>query len=103
MASAAALGIGACFYNPGTPKSVWVVGALCAVVPDLDVIGFRLGIHYGDFWGHRGFTHSLLFAALLASAVLFKYDFAAVLLVSANFRCGRISSSQPRVTVYWTP
>jgi inner membrane protein len=67
----AALGIGACFYNPGTPKSVWVVGALCAVVPDLDVIGFRFGIHYGDFWGHRGFTHSLLFAALLASAVLF--------------------------------
>jgi inner membrane protein len=37
------------------------------VVPDLDVIGFRFGIRYGDFWGHRGFTHSLLFAALLAS------------------------------------
>jgi len=30
-----------------------------------------LGIHYGDFWGHRGFTHSLLFAALLASIVMF--------------------------------
>jgi inner membrane protein len=40
------------------------------VIPDLDVIGFRFGIRYGDFWGHRGFTHSLLFAALLASAVL---------------------------------
>jgi len=25
-------------------------GALCSVVPDLDVLGFRLGIHYGDFW-----------------------------------------------------
>ena len=44
-------------------------GALCSVVPDLDVLGFRLGIHYGDFWGHRGFTHSLLFAALLAASV----------------------------------
>jgi inner membrane protein len=66
----AALGIGACFYRPGTPKRVWVAGALCAVIPDMDVIGFRFGIHYGDFWGHRGFTHSLLFAALLASLVL---------------------------------
>ena len=64
----AALGIGACFYRPGTPKRVWVIGALCSVLPDLDVIGFRFGIRYGDFWGHRGFTHSLLFAALLATA-----------------------------------
>jgi len=65
----AALAIGACFYQPGTPKRVWVIGALCSVIPDLDVIGFEFGIRYGDFWGHRGFTHSLLFAALLASAV----------------------------------
>lgn len=66
----AALGIGACFYRPGTPKRVWVTGALCSVIPDLDVIGFRFGIRYGDFWGHRGFTHSLVFAALLATAAL---------------------------------
>jgi len=66
----AALGIGACFYRPGLPKRVWVVGAICSVVPDLDVIGFRLGVHYDDFWGHRGFTHSILFAALLAAAVV---------------------------------
>lgn len=39
------------------------------MLPDLDVIGFRFGVHYGDFWGHRGFTHSLAFAALLAGAV----------------------------------
>jgi inner membrane protein len=66
----AALGIGACFYQHGTPKRVLVMGALCSVVPDLDVIGFRFGVHYGDFWGHRGFTHSILFAALLASIVV---------------------------------
>ena len=42
---------------------------MCSGIPDLDVIGFRFGIHYGDFWGHRGFTHSLVFAALLASVV----------------------------------
>jgi inner membrane protein len=67
----AALSIGACFYRPGTQKRVWVIGAACSVTPDLDVIGLRLGIRYGDFWGHRGFTHSLFFAALLASAVVF--------------------------------
>src|SRR5271163_1899703 len=66
----AALGIGACFYRPGIPKRVWVAGALCSVIPDLDVIGFHFGIHYGDFWGHRGFTHSLVFAVLLATFAL---------------------------------
>ncbi len=67
----AALELGAFFYKPGVPKRVWVVGAVCSVIPDIDVIGFRFGIRYGDFWGHRGFTHSLVFAAVLASAVVF--------------------------------
>jgi len=47
-----------------------VVGAACSVVPDFDVIGFRFGIRYGDFWGHRGFTHSPAFAAILAGAIV---------------------------------
>lgn len=53
-----------------------MIGAVCPVLPDLDVIGFGFGIRYGDFWGHRGFTHSLAFAALLAAVVLlgFKRD-----------------------------
>jgi inner membrane protein len=46
------------------------LGAFCSVVPDLDVIGFRFGIQYGDLWGHRGFTHSLLFAAVFAAALV---------------------------------
>jgi inner membrane protein len=41
----------------------------CAMLPDIDVLGFRLGIHYGDLLGHRGLTHSLLFAGLLAATV----------------------------------
>lgn len=67
----AALSIGTCFYRPQTPKRVWIAAVLCSVVPDMDVIGFWSGIHYGDFWGHRGFTHSLVFASLLASIVTF--------------------------------
>jgi len=46
------------------------VGALCSVVPDLDVIGLPLGIQYGDIWGHRGLTHSVVFAALLAGILV---------------------------------
>jgi inner membrane protein len=65
----AALGIGAAFYQPGFRRRAWVLGAACSVFPDLDVVGFRFGVHYGDFWGHRGFTHSLLFAAILAFLV----------------------------------
>lgn len=48
---------------------VLLTGAVCSIVPDLDVIGFAFGIQYGDLWGHRGMTHSLFFAGLL-SAVL---------------------------------
>jgi len=65
-----ALSIGMCYYTPRIPKRVWAIGAFCSVVPDIDVIGFHFGIRYGDFWGHRGFTHSLIFAALIAVAAI---------------------------------
>ncbi len=65
--AAAALGIGAAFFGRDVPARVLGLGALCAAIPDLDVIGFRFGIHYGDLLGHRGLTHSFLFAAVLAA------------------------------------
>ena len=37
----------------------------CATIQDLDVIGFEFGIHYRDMLGHRGFSHSILFALIL--------------------------------------
>ena len=40
-----------------------------AMVPDLDVIGFRFGVAYADEWGHRGASHSIVFALVLAAAV----------------------------------
>ena len=39
------------------------------MLPDVDVIGFALGVPYDDLFGHRGFTHSLFFAGLVALAV----------------------------------
>lgn len=43
-----------------------LLGAACSVIPDIDVIGFHYGVDYGDVWGHRGITHSVLFAAVLS-------------------------------------
>src|SRR5688572_9983511 len=34
-----------------------------SLLPDLDAVGFTLGDAYADPWGHRGATHSLVFAA----------------------------------------
>ena len=58
------------FFRDKLPGKRWIaVGALLTVVPDFDTIGFRFGIAYGDLLGHRGLTHSLFFAALLAGAL----------------------------------
>ncbi len=43
--------------------------ALLAVLPDLDVAAFYLGIPYSHPLGHRGFSHSFIFAAVLAVGV----------------------------------
>jgi len=45
------------------------IAALCAMLPDIDVIGLRLGVPYDSLFGHRGCTHSILFAGLVAVAV----------------------------------
>ena len=47
----------------------WLLGALCAVIPDVDAVGFWLGIPYGSPLGHRGLTHAIVFAAALAAAL----------------------------------
>jgi inner membrane protein len=39
------------------------------MLPDVDVIAFSFGIPYGDMFGHRGFTHSLLFAVVIGAVV----------------------------------
>lgn len=48
-----------------------LAGAACSVVPDLDVIGFGFGVRYSDMLGHRGLTHSVLFAAALGALLTF--------------------------------
>lgn len=46
---------------------------ICAVIPNIDVIGFYLGIKYGDIFGHRGFFHSLTFSLLAGITVVLAF------------------------------
>ena len=57
------------FARRGTPVRLWLLGAACAIAPDLDVVTFRLGIPYEHALGHRGLWHSVPFAALVATVV----------------------------------
>ena len=43
--------------NRRLPKKFWGLSILCAILPDIDVVTFKLGIPYGHFFGHRGFFH----------------------------------------------
>jgi inner membrane protein len=36
-----------------TPRNVIAIGAIAAILPDADVIAFKLGIPYASMWGHR--------------------------------------------------
>lgn len=67
----ASVAIGKLTFIKKVDWKFWALGAFCAVVPDADAIGFKLGVPYESFWGHRGFTHSFVFAALLAATVNF--------------------------------
>ena len=40
---------------------------LFTLLPDLDVLTFSFDLPYGHFFGHRGFFHSLSFAAVAAA------------------------------------
>ena len=67
----AAASIGTAFWRPGLSIRFLALGVLFSVVPDIDVAGFRYGIQYDDILGHRGLTHSLAFAAVMATSGMF--------------------------------
>ena len=45
----------------------WIVSALLPVVPDFDVAGLAFGIPFRSMWGHRGISHSLAGALVIAA------------------------------------
>lgn len=60
-----------------------LAGVAAAVLPDLDVLAFRLNVAYSHVLGHRGFSHSAIFA--LALAVL-------ALLLAPQLRSSRLAA-----------
>jgi inner membrane protein len=65
----AAVALGRSYTTAQLPRRFWVLSALCAVAPDMDVMCKRFGIEYTEMLGHRGFTHSIVFAILLSGLI----------------------------------
>ena len=46
-------------------RRLLLAGVAASILPDLDVVAFSFGIPYEHEFGHRGFSHSFLFAAFV--------------------------------------
>jgi len=57
--------VGAFYQAPRHRRRVISLAAICAVAPDLDLIGWLLGISPFTLLGHRGLSHSIAFAVML--------------------------------------
>jgi len=71
------------FTHAAVPLALWcasergrvsgrllAAGVAAAMLPDADVLAFALHIPYADAFGHRGASHSLLFAGVLGLLAL---------------------------------
>jgi inner membrane protein len=67
----AAIALGKTFSKQQQTWKLFLLAILCAVIPDADVIGFHFDIAYGSFWGHRGFSHSFIFALFFGIFITF--------------------------------
>jgi inner membrane protein len=66
---AVGLAAGRAYSNePSTMKKAMAAFCLVSIWPDFDAVGFLLGVDYGDQLGHRGATHSLVVALVVALA-----------------------------------
>ena len=59
-----AIGLGLGRRTLATP--VLVTGIALSMLPDFDVVAFRFGIPYASEFGHRGLSHSLFAACVVA-------------------------------------
>jgi inner membrane protein len=66
----AALAASSFFKTTSGAVKFYLLVIFCSCIPDADVIAFRLGIPYSHFLGHRGFTHSIFFSAILPIPIL---------------------------------
>ena len=85
-----AVAAGKSFYRKSVILWFWLLTALCAIIPDADVIGRSFGIERGGMFAHRGFTHSIAFAIIFGAIVAF---------IARHFL--RIDVSPLKLTVYF--
>lgn len=73
----ASIALGSSFSKKQQTIKLFLLTIVCAIIPDTDVIGFQFNIAYESFWGHRGFSHSLVFAflfGLLITLIFFRKE-----------------------------
>lgn len=63
---------GKSFFPKPISMWFWFLAAVCAMIPDADVIVAGLiGAERGSMFAHRGFTHSIMFAVIFGGIVAF--------------------------------
>lgn len=103
------------FYQGPERRRVVTLAAICAVLPDLDLIGWPLGVPFQAPLGHRGLTHSIPVAALLGIAAAWGFlrmlpmrerMTAAVILILATVTHGvldAMTTYSPTGPAFWAP
>jgi inner membrane protein len=79
----ATVALGKTYPQKYTSPKFWLLGMLCTIIPDADVVMFKFGVPYEHLFGHRGFSHSLVFAVILG-----------VLVTALFYRSIKLSSKQ---------
>jgi len=69
----AAIAISPLYYKKTAIVKLLLLGMVCTVIPDIDVIAFDFGIPYEHLFGHRGFTHSIFFSFLFGLFITFTF------------------------------
>ncbi len=64
--AAVPLMLGAAVGTSRVSRRLLAAGAIAAMLPDADVLAFALRIPYASDFGHRGATHSVVFALIVA-------------------------------------
>jgi inner membrane protein len=69
--------------NKRVSGRLFFAAIIASALPDVDAIGLRLGIPYGNTWGHRGFSHSIVFALIIGLVGI---------LLASRLRAGKITA-----------
>lgn len=106
---------GAFYQASHQRRRVITLAAICAVAPDLDLIGWPLGISPAAPLGHRGLSHSIAFAVVLggSAALAFLSDLtrreravaaAALILATATHSVlDALTTYAPTGPAFWAP